>query len=119
MTETHEQKLDESPLNTQALAAVEQLRKMVSDKPEALASAGLALSIAQTATIALQDAADHMRRMQVLTEVTYAKAISGNAEGDPQALIDAAAKASLAATEVLAKAGDTAQAMLDKLAGAK
>ncbi len=110
---------DNTILNSQALRAAEELRQLVADDSDKLAGAGLALAIAQTASIALQDAADHMRRVQTLTEASYANALcSPDGAADAQGVIDAAAKASLAASDLLSKTGDAALAMLDKLATA-
>ncbi len=109
---------NQTPLNSQALQAADELRRLVAGNPDQLAGAGLALAIAQTASIALQDAADHLRRVQIMTEATYAKALGGAGGADAQGMIDAAAKASLSASELLSKSGDAALEMLEKLAAA-
>lgn len=107
---------NQTPLNSQALQAADELRRLVAGNPDKLAGTGLALAIAQTAAIALQDAADHQRRVQIMTEATYAKALGGAGGADAQGMIEAAAKASLAASELLSKSGDVALEMLEKLA---
>lgn len=103
---------DDIALNDQALEAAEALRDLVAKNPSELAQAGLSLALSQSAAIALQDATDHMRRMQILAEAGVARALSQPDPAQAQALVDAATKASAAASDVLAKTGEVARLLL-------
>jgi len=104
---------EKTALNSQALEAAKTLRELVAKNPNELAKAGLSLALSQSAAIALQDATDHMRRMQILSEAGVARAMAQEDPAKAQALVEAATQAAASASEVLAKTGEVARSLLD------
>jgi len=59
---------DQSMVNSQIAETLAKLNRQVMDNPGDLAATGLSLSAAQSLSLAIQDAVDHMRRMQMISE---------------------------------------------------
>ncbi len=94
-----------TPLNAQALATVEHLSRQAKSGSEDLARSARELSVAMAQAIAAQDAAAHLRRVEILSESALAAAIQLMAEDKiaaGEAIIKAANAALSQAQSILA-----------------
>ncbi len=89
----------QTAVNSQIRDTLALLQSHVTDNPGDIAATGLALSCAQSLSLAVQDAVDHLRRMQMIAE---AQAING--KGDTaQSGVEAAFGTLVQATELATK----------------
>ena len=93
MAKTESTENTQTAVNIQIADTLALLSKQVTDNPGDLAASGLALSAAQSLALAVQDAVDHTRRMQMIAETMAVKAVQSGAskESDAgKALVDTA-----------------------------
>lgn len=99
-----------SAVNAQIEATVALLNQQVCENPSDLARVGLELATSQSLSIAVQDAVDHVRRMQVLAEATHARAALPGASKDDASAASATQAGVDAAMQTLQRVTDLARA---------
>lgn len=99
-----------SSVNAQIEATVALLNKQITENPGELARVGLELATSQSLSIAVQDAVDHVRRMQVLAEATLARAAMPGASKEDTAAASTTQTGVDTALQTLQRVTELAQA---------
>lgn len=109
--------MSQRAVNDQAAEAAENLFRLAAGGSDALSAQALRQAAAQTGAMMLQDAADHLRRTQILAEAATARALADLAEGtgDAQAVIDAAQSAVSHAIQAQAETGEVVAKLMANL----
>ncbi|WP_299770136.1 hypothetical protein [uncultured Tateyamaria sp.] len=100
-----------SSVNARIEATVVLLNKKIAKNPGELARVGLELATSQSLSIAVQDAVDHLRLMQLLAEATLARAVMPEASKEDTAAASATQTGVDTALQPLQRVADLAQAV--------
>lgn len=110
MAETESATHTPTTVNQQIADTLDLLNKQVTDNPGDVAASGLALSAAQSLALAVQDAVDHTRRMQMIAETMAVRAMESGSSEDRdagQALVETALEQLKTVTDIAAAAVKT------------
>ncbi|MDW3206556.1 MAG: hypothetical protein R8L07_13555 [Alphaproteobacteria bacterium] len=109
----------ESAMNDQVAETAENLLRLAAGGADTLSAQALRQAAAQTGAMMLQDAADHLRRTQILAEAATARALADltDGKGEAQAVIDAAQSAVSHAIQAQAETSDAVAKLMANLPG--
>ena len=104
-------------LNNQAFETVRAVNQQVVGDQAAVLVSIASQAMVQSCSLALQDAVDHLRRVQILAEAANARGIADLAAGksDGAAVIDAANGSVTAAAASLSEIGESVIALIERL----